>query len=90
VQVPAPSQVSAWHGLPSLVHVTPLPAFTIVQLVPLQVELTWQSVGVHVNPVPTQVPPLHASLDVQRSPSSQVVPSITLDHAVVDVAGVHT
>jgi hypothetical protein len=90
VQVPAPSQVSPWHGLPSEGHATPEPAFTMVQLVPLQVELAWQLVGVQVKGVPPQVPAVQTSFDVQRLPSSQVVPSVALDHAVVEVAGVHT
>jgi hypothetical protein len=39
---------------------------------------------------PPQVPLVHTSLDVQALPSLQLVPLMTLDQAVVDVAGVQT
>jgi len=88
-QVPAPSQALESQGLPLLGQATPAPLLTMVQLVPLQVELAWQLVGVQVKAVPAQVPAVHTSLEVQALPSLQVVPSVTFDHAVVEVAGAH-
>jgi hypothetical protein len=89
VQLPAPSQTSPSQGLPLLGQVVPLGWFAMVQLVPLQMEVSWQLVGVQVKAVPPHVPAVQTSFDVQRLPSSQVVPSATLDQVVVEVAGVH-
>jgi hypothetical protein len=90
-QVPAPSHASPWQGFPSLGHDTPLTLFTIVHPpLPSHVELAWQLVGVHVCRVPPQVPALHASFEVQASPSLHEVPFAASDHAVVEIAGAHT
>jgi hypothetical protein len=54
---------------------------------PSQVELTSQAPGVQVKAVPPQVPAVQTSVFVQALPSSQVVLSALLVHAVVEVAG---
>jgi hypothetical protein len=91
VHVPAPSHVSLEHGLPSSLHAVPLALFTIVQPpTPSHVALSWQSVAVHEYAVPPQVPAVQTSLFVHALPSSHTVPSATLLHAVVELAGVHT
>jgi hypothetical protein len=88
VQVPAPSQASPWHGLPSLGHVAPLGFSTMAQPpLPSHVELTWQLVGEQLYGVPTQLPALHASPDVHALPSLHAVPSGALDQVLVDVDG---
>ena len=88
--MPAPSHASPWHGLPSLGHAAPLAAFTTVHPpLPSHVELVWQLVAVHVYSVPPQAPAVHTSLEVQAFPSLHAVPSATLDHPVVEIAGAH-
>jgi hypothetical protein len=90
LQVPAPSQLSVVHGLPSSGQLTPLPLSTTVQPPrPSHVELTWQLVAVQVKPVPVHVPDLQASPEVHACPSLHVVPSARFDHAVVEVEGIH-
>jgi hypothetical protein len=76
VQLPEPSQTSLVQALPSLVHAVPEAELTIEQLVPLHVELDWQTAGEHENDVPPQTPFVHTSLEVHALPSLQVVPFV--------------
>jgi hypothetical protein len=81
----------AVHGFPSSGHATPLPLGVTVQPpLPSQVELAWQTPGVHVYTAPPQTPAVQTSFFVHALPSSQLVPLARLDHAVVELAGVHT
>jgi hypothetical protein len=89
-QAPAPSQASAWHGLPSLGHATPTPAFvTVHPPLPSHADATWQTPGVHVYEAPPQAPAVQTSLEVHALPSLHAVPLVALDHAVVEIAGSH-
>jgi hypothetical protein len=94
-----PVQTPAWQvsvcvqALPSL-QAVPLAAGGLEQtpVEGLQVPATWHwSAAVHTTGFdPMQTPAWQVSVCVQALPSLQAVPLVALDHAVVDVVGVHT
>jgi hypothetical protein len=91
LQLPAPSQLSLVHGLPSSVHDAPLALLVTLQPpLPSQVELLWQLVGEQVYAVPPHVPLVQTSFFVHALPSLHVVPLVALDQLVVEAPGLQT
>jgi hypothetical protein len=86
MQVP-PMHVPPGHGVPSVAL-----GFEHFPVVGAHVPATWHaSSGVHTTGfVPVHAPAMQTWLWKQGSPLGHAVPSGSLDHAVVEVEGVHT